>query len=162
MKQLLAIFHPDKTDNTWTYKPPGINDIPENFTVELLDFEHDRVNNGFGAVFPCLRRVLKCCGPLKNPTMGAKRYRSNRAMGEPPMMTVTAVGSALRGTGCCVGKSEDRRPRATPAAPRARGGSSTNAPPLSHCFHGVRTTISRSRGRGNVIVVIAAAFHGTP
>jgi xanthine dehydrogenase molybdopterin-binding subunit B/xanthine dehydrogenase iron-sulfur cluster and FAD-binding subunit A len=85
-----------KTDNTWTYKPPGINDIPENFTVELLDFERDRVNNGFGAVFPCLRRVLKCCGPLKNPTMGAKRYRSNRAMGEPPMMTVTAVGSALR------------------------------------------------------------------
>eukprot|EP00946_MAST-07B_sp_MAST-7B-sp1_P000932 g932.t1 len=85
-----------KTDNTWTYKPPGINDIPENFTVELLDFERERVSNGFGAVFPCLRRVLKCCGPLKNPTMGAKRYRSNRAMGEPPMMTVTAIGSALR------------------------------------------------------------------
>ena len=85
-----------KTDNTWTYKPPGINDMPENFTVELLDFERERVSNGFGCVLPCLRRVLKCCGPLKNPTMGAKQYRSNRAMGEPPMMTVTAIGSALR------------------------------------------------------------------
>ena len=85
-----------QTDNTWTYKPPAINDIPENFIVELRDFERDRKGNGFGCVLPCLRRVLRCCGPLKNPTHGASRYRSNRAMGEPPMMTVTSIGSALR------------------------------------------------------------------
>jgi xanthine dehydrogenase molybdopterin-binding subunit B/xanthine dehydrogenase iron-sulfur cluster and FAD-binding subunit A len=85
-----------KTNNTWTYKPPGINDIPENFTVELLDFSNQRVDNGFRCVFTCLRKLMKCIGKLKNPTTGAARYRSNRAMGEPPMMTVTSIGSALR------------------------------------------------------------------
>ena len=70
--------------------------ISDEFDRELLDFSNQRVDNGFRCVFTCLRKLMKCIGKLKNPTTGAARYRSNRAMGEPPMMTVTSIGSALR------------------------------------------------------------------
>mmetsp|Transcript_84868 Transcript_84868/g.274327 ORF Transcript_84868/g.274327 Transcript_84868/m.274327 type:complete len:1363 (-) Transcript_84868:237-4325(-) len=84
------------TDNTWTYKPPIACDIPEHFTVELVDGRKDRVNNPVvSAVMALLAPILGCCAIPWKPTKTKKIYKSAKGIGEPPLLLASAVQSAV-------------------------------------------------------------------
>jgi len=84
------------TDNTWTYKPPIACDIPEHFTVELVDGRKDRVNNPVvSAVMALLTPILGCCAIPWKPTKTKKIYKSAKGIGEPPLLLASAVQSAV-------------------------------------------------------------------
>lgn len=84
-------------DNTWTYKPPIACDVPEIFNVDLLDLEHERIDNG------CLTGIIKCVSSILSfmripwkPTKVRPIYKSAKAVGEPPLLLSASVQSAHR------------------------------------------------------------------
>lgn len=84
------------TDNTWTYKPPISCDIPEKFTVELVDMRKERLNNPvMKGLMGIMGPILGCCGIPWVPTKTKKLYKSAKAVGEPPVLLAAAVQSAV-------------------------------------------------------------------
>lgn len=84
------------TDNTWTYKPPLACDIPEKFTVDLVDMTNQRLQNPImGCVMGMMGPILGCMGVPWKPTKINPCFKSSRAIGEPPVLLCAAVKSAL-------------------------------------------------------------------
>merc|ERR1712025_382342 len=81
--------------NTWTYKPPNFHDIPEVFTIEMLDLENQRSNNCWGGPLSCLTCCLGC-NSMEPITKSKTKIKSSKALGEPPLLAAYAVMGALR------------------------------------------------------------------
>jgi len=84
------------TDNTWTYKPPLATDVPEDFTVELVDMTKERLNNPIkDCLMPVVGGLMGMLGMPWKPTKTPKIFKSAKAIGEPPVLLAAAVQSAL-------------------------------------------------------------------
>jgi len=83
------------TENTWSYKPPIASDIPESFTVELIDLTNDRKNDTcHKGLASCVSGILVCFGLLGTRVRVPRIYKSAKATGEPPLLLSQAVHSA--------------------------------------------------------------------
>jgi len=84
------------TNNTWTYKPPIACDVPESFTVELVDMRKQRLHNPImTGLMACAAPILDCCGIPWVSTKTDKAFKSAKAIGEPPVLLASAVQSAV-------------------------------------------------------------------
>lgn len=108
------------TDNTWTYKPPICSDVPEEFTVELVDFEKERIDSTGAVMQNGMFKAMPTFLTGKT-TQCDKHIRSAKATGEPPLLLSLSVHSALRnaiiaarsGTACKFEKGNANRERGT-------------------------------------------------
>lgn len=83
------------SDNTWNYKLPTMYDIPQEFDVQLIDFQGQRATNGWSGAFAFAKMVAPM--PYKPHNNEVRGYnRSSRALGEPPLLMSSAILSALR------------------------------------------------------------------
>jgi len=96
--------------NTWTYKPPTISDIPENFVVNIVDLRSQETNNGWDWVLGGLGSTLPALGLFhKSYTKGSRAFKSSRATGEPPVLFSYAILSALRNAVLATGRQDPKK-----------------------------------------------------
>mmetsp|Transcript_3895 Transcript_3895/g.7495 ORF Transcript_3895/g.7495 Transcript_3895/m.7495 type:complete len:328 (-) Transcript_3895:567-1550(-) len=85
------------TDNTWTYKPPTIYDIPEEFHVDVVDLRSQEANNGWNYINSMVSAMLHTMGVMAPATKNvSKAMKSSRAVGEPPVLFSYALLGAMR------------------------------------------------------------------
>lgn len=84
------------TDNTWTYKPPIASDVPEEFIVELVDMEGQRVDTNAAHMQNTLYSTMGAVGVTGKTTSVDKKLKSAKATGEPPLLLCLSVHAALR------------------------------------------------------------------
>merc|ERR1712166_1171791 len=84
------------TDNTWTYKPPIACDIPEEFNCDFVDLRSKRKNAGavHGCMMGCLGGILGCLGKPWKASKLDNKYKSAKAIGEPPLLLAQSVHPA--------------------------------------------------------------------
>eukprot|EP00466_Bigelowiella_natans_P006090 jgi/Bigna1/80905/fgenesh1_pg.75_\ len=83
--------------NTWSYKPPTMYDIPEEFHVNIVDMRKESSHNGWDYVMGAISNTVHSLGLFHNAfRKGSRSIKSSRATGEPPVLFSYAVLSALR------------------------------------------------------------------
>lgn len=84
------------TDNTWSYKPPIACDIPENFNCDFVDLTAKRKNAGcmHDCIMGCVAGIMKCLGKPWTASKLETKYKSAKAIGEPPLLLAQSVHSA--------------------------------------------------------------------
>jgi len=136
------------SDNTWTYKVPTMYDTPQEFDVQMIDFQGQRATNGWSGAFAVAKVVAPM--PYKPHASSDVRgfNRSSRALGEPPLLMSSAIHSAMRqavsAARCPLDGSPDPHPNfnmPTPATPEAVS---------ELCWTGSLSTLLRATGPGPV------------
>jgi len=84
------------SDNTWTYKPPIATDIPESFIVELVDLEGKREETSGHTWQKRMMAGLTAAGQAGRVTTGNRKYRSSKAIGEPPVLLSVSIYAAIQ------------------------------------------------------------------
>jgi len=84
------------TDNTWSYKPPIACDIPEKFDCDFVDMTAKRKNAGAGheCIMGCVAGIMACFNMPWKASKLENKYKSAKAIGEPPLLLAQAVHSA--------------------------------------------------------------------
>merc|ERR1719247_3836023 len=84
------------TNSSWTYATPLASDIPEKFTVELVDLTKQRLQS---PIVSCMRGILGpilgCIAVPWKPAKMSPVFESSRAIGKTPVLLCTAIKSAL-------------------------------------------------------------------
>jgi hypothetical protein len=135
------------SDNTWTYKVPTMYDTPQEFDVQMIDFQGQRATNGWSGAFAFAKMVAPM--PYKPHASEVHGYnRSSRALGEPPLLMSCAIHSALRqavsAARCPIDGSADPNPNFNMPAP------ATPEAVSELCWTGSLSALLRSSGSGAV------------
>lgn len=144
------------SDNTWTYKVPTMYDTPEEFDVQMIDFQGQRATNGWSNTFAVAKMVAPM--PYKPHNAEVRGYnRSSRALGEPPLLMSSAIHSAIRqavsAARCPLDGNADPQPNynlPTPANPEAVSGL---------CWSGNLSALLKATGSGPVEHQQAVVIH---